>query len=132
MANPMQTTEDYDADNFKLNYYHDTSIHISKGQLYNDDGHTVNAQVKEQYELLYFYSEYEKRNLKFEFESRTGINYTSENKTIDFIIHNIQKKPKRIKLNGKRKVVDWNEASKTITIPVVWNISKTLKINLKF
>ena len=74
MANPMQTTEDYDADNFKLNYYHDTSIHISKGQLYNDDGHTVNAQVKEQYELLYFYSEYEKRNLKFEFESRTGIN----------------------------------------------------------
>ncbi len=132
MANPMQTTKDYDANNFKLHYYHDTSVYMSKGKLYNDDGFTVNAQAKEQYELLYFYSEHEKRSLKFEFECNSGINYTSEDKTIDFIIHNIQKKPKRIKINRKRNDIIWDQASKTITIPVVWNTSKTLKINLKF
>ncbi len=131
IANPMQTTRDYDTNNFKLHYYHDTSIHVSKGKLYNDDGLTVNAQAKEQYEILTFYSEYKKRRLEFEFERLTGVNYTSKNKQIDLIVHNIQKNPKRIKINRKRKEFIWDEVNKTLTIPILWKTEKILKLNIK-
>jgi len=131
MANPMQTTSDYDTDNFVLHYYHDISIDMGKGQLYNDDGHTVNAHAKEKYELLRFKSKYRKRRLEFDFVRVTGINYTLKSKQIDLEIHNIQKKPKRIKVNGKRKDVRWSEANKTITIPILWKTDKSLKLKIK-
>ncbi len=131
MAKPMQTTENYDANNFKLHYYHDASIHTSNGQLYNDDGKTVNAFEKGEYKILSFESKHKKRRLKFEFEVRKGTNYTLKNKQVDFVVHNIQKKPRRIKVNNKRKDVNWNETTKTVTIPILWKTNTPLKLNIK-
>jgi len=131
MANPMQSTVNYDANNFKLHYYHDSSIYKSNGQLYDDDGKTTNAFEKGEYEILSFNSRYKKRLLAFEFNAKKGVNHTLKNKTIDFIIHNIQKKPKRIKIGSKRKVVRWNETNNTVTIPISWNANEPLKLNIK-
>ena len=131
MANPMQTTNDYVATNFKLHYYHDTSVTTSKGKLYNDDGFTVNAQTKEQYELLYFNSQFKKKRLEFKFELSTGVNYPLKDKQIDFIIHNITNKPKRIKINGKRKDARWNKTNKTVTIPISWQTKQHIKFTIK-
>ncbi len=131
MANPMQTTNDYDATNFKLHYYHDTSVTMSKGKLYNDDGFTVNARTKEQYELLYFNSQFKRKRLEFKFERSTGVNYPLKDKQIDFIIHNIINKPKQIKINGKRKDARWNKANKTVTIPISWQTKQHIKLTIK-
>jgi len=132
MANQMQTTKNYDANNFKLHYYNDISVTTSKGKLYNDDGLTVNAHGKEQYEILYFYSEYKKRRLEFEFERSTGINYDSKNIQIDLIVHNIQKRPKRVKINKKKREFNWDITSNTISIPIKWGTLKEKKITIKF
>lgn len=131
IAKPMQNTKNFTSNNFSLHYYYDVSVESSEGQLYNDDGETSNAFEKEQYELMYFESETKKRCLEFEFEAGKGANYPSENKTIDLVIHNIQKNPKRIKVDGKKISIVWDSQSKTVLIPVNWNTNAALEINIK-
>jgi oligosaccharide 4-alpha-D-glucosyltransferase len=131
MAKPMQTTANYNADNFSLHYYFDASIYLGKGKMYNDDGETANAQGKEQYEMLYFYSEFSNNRLEIKLEAGIGVNYKSENKIIDLIVHNIVNEPKRIKINGKKVSVVWNSQNKTLAIPVDWDTNKELEISIK-
>ncbi|RLD26145.1 MAG: glycosyl hydrolase, partial [Bacteroidetes bacterium] len=118
--------------NFSLHYYFDASVKESNGEIYNDDGETANAFEKGEYELLQFEAEIKNRWLEIEFEAEVGKNYSSENKTIDLVIHNIDKQPKRIKGDGKKISVVWNSENKTLSIPVNWDTNKELEINIKF
>jgi alpha-glucosidase (family GH31 glycosyl hydrolase) len=131
MARAMQTTDDYDANNIDLHYYHDISVEESSGQLYHDDGLISNAYEKGNYEHIQFKSEFNKRCLDFKFECESGSNFNSQKKQIKLLIHNILKMPKRVKVNGKKINFDWDKDQKIITIPIDWNSSNTLKINLK-
>ena len=132
MAKPMQTTEQYDANDLILHYYHDASVNNSHGKMYNDDGATPHAFENGKYEILKFESELGKKGLEFEFEVDKGVNYQFTNKHIELIIHNIKKSPKHIKVNRKRKAFKWDETESVIVIPLVWNTNNTLDLNLKF
>ena len=131
MAKTLTNTNDYHAENILLHYYYDTSVLSSKGKLYNDNGITANTLAKKEYELLFFYSEHKKKKLHLEFERMVGTNYKLTPKNIKFTIHNIQKKPKRIKIAGKRIPIHWNKTHKTVSIPIVWKPIKMLKIDIK-
>ncbi len=131
MAKPMQNTEEYKADRLELHYYNDSSIKNSQRKFYNDDGKTANAFEKEVYELLVFKSKSNKKGLELEFIAQTGKNYVTSNKQISVVVHNIQKEPKRIKIDGIKVKFNWNSQNKTLTVPVVWNTSKNTKILLK-
>ena len=131
MAKSMQTTDDYDANNFEIHYYFDASVKSSKRLLYNDDGETANAFEKGEYELLEFEVEIEKRWLEIEMKAQIGKNYSSENKQIELIIHNIDWKPKRIKLNEKKITVNWNSSNNKLIIQLQWESSEKLKLKVK-
>ncbi len=132
MAKPMQSTKDYDANNIYLHYYHDVSVNQSNQKLYNDDGLMANAQEKAAYEVLSFKSESTKKRLNFEFERITGKNYTPATKNIDFVIHNVDKKPKWVKINKNEYHFKWNESDRTLTLPIPWKINEDLNITVKF
>ena len=82
-----------------------SSVAESERSLYNDDGSTSNSFEKGKYEILEFESEHNKRRLEIEFESETGTNFEKTSKTIELVVHNIQKKPKRIKSERKEKII---------------------------
>lgn len=131
MAKPMMTTADYDANTFDLHYYHDESIHESERMLYNDDGLLANAFEKGNYELLEFESEFKNNKLEIELEAETGIHYATSTKKINVFIHNIKKKPRKVKFSGKRVPFDWNEAQQTVTFTIKWNTAKEREVNIK-
>jgi oligosaccharide 4-alpha-D-glucosyltransferase len=131
MAKPMQTTVEYNSNNFSLHYYYDASVKTSEGQLYNDDGETANAFEKGEYELLQFEAEIKSRWLEIEFEAEIGKNYSSKNKQIELVLNNIHYKPKRIKLNGKKIEVNWSSSKNTLTIPLHWNPYKEIELKIK-
>jgi len=131
MTKSMQTTDEYDSNNLEVHYYYDVSVKESQGQLYNDDGVTANAFEKGKYEILKFKSNIEKRWLEIDLEAKTGANYQSRIKKIELVIHNVNWKPKRIKLNGKKIEVNWSSSKNTLTIPLQWNTSKELKLKFK-
>ena len=131
MAKLVQSTDTYNASSLDVHYYYDESVITSTSQLYNDDGLTPNAFEKGNYELLQFESELEKGNLEIEFESIIGSQYTSNDKQINLTIHNINKSPKRIKVNNKKADFNWNELSKTLIIPINWKVKTDIEIDIK-
>jgi len=127
MAKPMQSTEEYNSDQIDLHYYFDASVKESFGKLYNDDGETSGAFEKGEYETLNFKSSIKRKNLIIEITSEIGKNYNPNTKEITLILHNISKKPKRIKKFDS----NWNAEKKTLQIKMIYKNKKQLvKIKL--
>ena len=131
LAKSMQSTKDYDSNYIQLQYYHDATVQTSKREFYFDDGKTENAIEKEEFQILKFETTAKGNRLKIEFEAETGINYSAKTKTIDFTIHNIQNKPKKIKINGKKVEGDFNIENKTLTLNFSWKSSRKMNIQIK-
>ena len=117
MIETIQNTSSYSLANFNLHYYFDESVTNSSGKLYNDDGATPNAFEKGQYEILNFNSNNNNKTLVVKMSTVTGKNFTSADKNISVLIHNI--KPKRIFVNGQEQVY------KTFNEPLQVNVTMT-------
>ena len=114
MIKGMQNTKAYSLEKMEMHYYHDQSITASEGHLYNDDGATPDTYKKGKYELLNFNSKASKSKLKLEIVTEKGNDYQSNQKTINWVIHNISKKPKKVSLGKKKLEFTWNKESNTI------------------
>ena len=126
MIKPIQNSTLYNLKSFDLHFYFDETVKESEDKLYNDDGETPNSFENGNYEMLHFESEYKKKCLAIEIETELGDSFQFSSKEITLIIHNISKKPKRVKGYN----YTWNEEKSILTIPVsIEKISeKTLKI----
>ncbi|RXJ49898.1 glycoside hydrolase family 31 protein [Gelidibacter gilvus] len=131
MAKPMQSTKDYDGNTFELHYYYDASVLESEGQLYNDDGLTADAYEKGHYELMVFSSKVSAKEIEIELSTDIGSDYQSQTKSIELVLQNISVKPKSVKIGRKKTDFTYNKDQKTTTIPLKWNTSKELKLNIK-
>ena len=129
MAKPMQSTKEFNPNRFELHYYHDSSLDESESELYIDDGKTINPVENKNYEILEFDAKIKGRWLEIEFEAEVQENYKSEDKTIDLIIHNVNFTPKVIKVDGKK--VEINYSNNRLSIPLLWDTSKEIKVNIK-
>ena len=119
MIETIQNTSKYSLDNFNLHYYFDESVANSSGKLYNDDGATPNAFEKGQYEMLNFTSTNNGKTLVIKLAATVGKNYTSINKEVSVLIHNIKNKAKRIFVNGQEQIY------KTFQEPLQVNVTMT-------
>ncbi|WP_090228590.1 glycoside hydrolase family 31 protein [Lutibacter maritimus] len=126
MIASIQNTDAYSLKSFDLHFYFDETVKESEGKLYNDDGETPNAFEKEMYEILHFESELKKGCLTVEIELELGENYQFSSKEIKLIVHNISKKPKKVK--GYK--FTWNDEKGTLEIIIsIQKVSeKTIKI----
>ncbi|MGR7813132.1 TIM-barrel domain-containing protein [Lacinutrix undariae] len=131
LAKKMQSTKAYSGNVLNMHYYFDDTVAKSNYELYNDDGLLANAFEKRAFEILKFNAESKKKKLNFNFNAEVGQNYSTSKKQINLVIHNIKNYPKRIKVNGEKVDVIWNQTRQTITIPMIWNISEDLKIQIK-
>ncbi len=138
MAKPMQSTKDYDGNTFELHYYYDASVLESEGQLYNDDGLTAKAYEKGHYELMTFSSKVTAREIEIEIarlsdgqEAEIGSDFQSQTKSVELVLHNISLKPKSVKIRRKKLNYIYNKDQKIVIIPLEWNTSKELKLNIK-
>lgn len=130
MGKPMQSTKEYDGNTFELHYYYDASVENSEGQLYNDDGLTAQAFEKGNYELMKFESEVSEKKIEIELKIEIGEVYQVQKKTIMLLLHNINSKPKTVKHIHKKIEFNYNKKQRTVSIPLDWNTSEALKLNI--
>lgn len=133
MAKPMQSTKEYNGKDLVLHYYLDDQVSSSEYELYNDDGITNKAYENRQYELLQFTANLDKNKLQIEYNAELGKAYSVETKTITLVVHNLEKEPKNIKVDGKSVDAVWNSADKTVTAKTTWktNNQKNILFKLK-
>jgi len=130
MIETIQNTSKYSLENFNLHYYFDESVKSSSGKLYNDDGATPDAFGKGQYEMLNFASSNDGKTLIIKLNTITGKNFTSADKNVSVLIHNIRNKAKRIFVNGQEEVY------KTFHEPLQLNVmmvnGKTSEVKIEY
>ena len=132
MAKPIQTTDNFNFNKIDIHYFHDVSVKQSERKLYNDDGETANAFEKGMYELVTLKSELDKKHLTITLLNKVGKKFSLNQKKWNVIVHNIDRKPTKIKLGRKRVKVDWDSDKKTLNIPVNWNSKSEIKITIKY
>lgn len=129
MIKTIQNTSTYSLANFDLHYYTDDKTTTSSGKLYNDNGSTVQAYEKGDYEILYFKSSNTAKELAITLMADTGKIFQAVSKNVNLIIHHLDAKVSSVVVNGKStpyKIINNN----TIEINVLWEkgISKDIKI----
>lgn len=131
MIKGMLNTKSYSLKNLELHYYHDASVEQGKGHLYNDDGETPKAFENGQYELLAFTSDYSKSKLKIVVDTEIGSEYKSDSKTINWVLHNIEKKPKKVFVGKKSIEFTWDKESKTLRFKGVVAAGENQSVRIK-
>lgn len=100
----------------------------SEREYYNDDGKTPNAFEKGMYELWEFEMEIDKKWIEIDFEAELGANYKTSQKTVKLVVHNIDWRPRIVRINGKKAGL--NKIGNTLVIPVNWNTQEEAKIKI--
>jgi len=126
MAKPMQTTQNFSAEDVELHYFYDREAGETEDILYHDDGKTPETFVTGEYELLYLKSRKEGNKLQLSISKKPGKEEkSSEFKEIDLIIHNLQRKPKKILVSGKRIPFEYQANEQRAVLPVVLKENNT-------
>jgi alpha-glucosidase (family GH31 glycosyl hydrolase) len=131
MAQPMSSTEDYNPNDLSVHFYYHPDLDESERQFYNDDGTTANAYENGAFEIVEFEAEKEGKWLEIEMEAEIGANFTSQDKRIKLVIHNLERMPKRIKIKGEKVNGTYNSNEKTLSIYTLWNTSEEKEIRIK-
>lgn len=130
MIKTIQNTTKYSLANFDLHYYFDEKATSSTGKLYNDDGLTPNAFEKGAYEILNFSSNVTAKEITLKMNTTVGKSFTSTDKNVTLLVHNIGSKPTKITINGAN--IDFKTNENTLEIPVVLKkgLDNEIKIQL--
>ncbi len=128
MIKTIQSTESYDLASFDLHYYNDTQVKKSNGNLYHDDGLTSDAFNQGKYELLNFNAEQRSKSLTIKISDASGKQFSGIDKTITLVVHNIHKKPKRV----KKYSYSYHSENKTLHIPVRITADGKVEVKIKF
>jgi alpha-glucosidase (family GH31 glycosyl hydrolase) len=137
LTKPIQSTSQYTGDSIELHYYFDKSSPENQRQFYNDNGSDTNTLKSRKYEFMEFAANYKGSNLKIEFKFGKSMEYKetlkSNDKSIDFIVHNISNEPKYVKVDGKKVKAKYNSKNKTLHTTINWKAKskKQIKIKLK-
>jgi len=126
MIETIQNTTNYSLANFNLHYYFDETVPNSIGKLYNDDGTTPNAFEKGQYEILNFTSVNNGKSLIIKMAAVPGKNFTTTNKNVSLLIHNI--KAKRIFVNGQEQIYKTFQEPVQVNVMMIKGTTSEIKI----
>ena len=122
----MQSTAEYNSKTLSIIYF--PSGKQSQYNLYEDDGSDANAIKNKQFEITNFRSSGLKPVTTITISSNGEYyNGRSAGRKMILTIPGLRQSPKEIKINGKLHSINdsWNEATKTITIPFVFQHTTT-------
>ena len=98
----FKSMDEYTSEKMTLHYYHDASVKAATGQMYEDDGETKDAILKQQYELLSFSSAFDSEALNITIDVQ-GFVYKGrpQSRGIELQVHQLNKKPGVVMVNNK-------------------------------
>lgn len=131
MAKLVQTTNDYSLNQFDLHFYFDDTMKGSSGKLFNDNGNSANTIENREFEKITFRSKFKEEKLDIKLESDYEF-IPNTSKEISLKIHAIFKKPKSLRINGKKAKYKWNSTLDILEIRTKLKHDKKVQIEIQF
>lgn len=134
---PMSKTEGntskYNLDQFEVHFYYDSGVKNAKYTMYNDDGKTVDALKKQQYEEYSFSAANDGKELTLVMNKMVGKYFKSADETgIDFSVHALAEKPGKVEINGtKLKKDEWSFDETTRVLRFNFSVRNKKVITIK-
>jgi alpha-glucosidase (family GH31 glycosyl hydrolase) len=116
LAKVVQTTRDYSTKQIELNYYYDASAGTSSGKLYDDDGMTADAYGQGKYEIAHFSGSASASGFDIGIETEVGKAWQAVSRAYALKVHNVQKRPRSVKLDGKAISAQWDARSRSLRV----------------
>ncbi|SOC80424.1 oligosaccharide 4-alpha-D-glucosyltransferase [Salinimicrobium sediminis] len=119
MAKPLQTTQNFSAEDVEVHYFFDPVTEKSSGILFHDDGKTPETYQTGDYELLNFESEVGKNEVTFSIKRSVGNNRkSSEFKKLNVVVHHMNTAPKRVNMGTEKIPFRYDKERRQLIIPV--------------
>ena len=119
MAKPMQTTQNFSAQDIELHYFFDPETETSSGSLFHDDGVTPGTYEKGTFEILNFESKVDKNEVTFSIIKNLGAKQkASEFRKLEVIVHHLNAAPKSVRKGSEKIKTRYDREKKLLVIPV--------------
>ena len=132
IIDPVQSTDEYELNNFQLHYYFDQKVKKSQRLIYNDNGLLANAYEKDQYELLKVTAQHNSNRIQMELSATKGMHFNFDKKEIELVVHNMKKAPKKVLIKNDKLNYHYDQLSQTFRMNLSWEPSSKKIINIKF
>ena len=132
IIDPVQSTDEYELNNFQLHYYFDQKVKKSQRLIYNDNGLLANAYEKDQYELLKVTAQHNSNRIQMELSATKGMHFNFDKKEIELVVHNMKKAPKKVLIKNHKLNYQYDQLSQTFRMNLSWEPSSKKIINIKF
>lgn len=134
LAQPMQSTEQFNARQIDLHYYHDASATHGRGQMYEDDGATPDAYRKGQYRLFQFASSYDgqRHQLTLRIGEQRGRQMNKAETRFKLTVHNIARAPVHVMDGQKKLSFTWDATTRQLQFNVTSSGRAARQIDLRF
>jgi oligosaccharide 4-alpha-D-glucosyltransferase len=118
MSDKIQCTEAYDTKNVTLHFYDHPMVFKSEGSWFEDDGLTAAAYENGMYNLLKIKNNRSKKSSKITFNLEKGNEQIQLINSFQFEFHFAENPPKKVKVNGKRTLIEINVNKKYFSLPL--------------
>ena len=132
LINPVQSTDEYELNNFQLHYYFDQKVKKSQRLIYNDNGLLANAYENDQYELLKVTAQHNSNRIQMELSATKGMHFNFDKKEIELVVHNMKKAPKKVLIKNDKLNYHYDQLSQTFRMNLSWEPSSKKIISIKF
>jgi oligosaccharide 4-alpha-D-glucosyltransferase len=131
MSTQLARTEDYDASNLTLHYYHDDSVASAQYTMYEDDGKNPQAIEKELYTTLNMSaSTGGEAALTLSVSSDGSYIGMPQTRSLTYVVHGLDKKPGQVLLDGNVVEGVWNEKGKTFSLAFSCDYQQSVNIKI--
>ena len=132
IIDPVQSTDEYELNNFQLHYYFDQKVKKSERLIYNDNGLLANAYENDQYELLKVTAQHNSNRIQMELSATKGMHFNFDKKEIELVVHNMKKAPNKVLTKNDKLNYHYDQLSQTFRMNLSWEPSSKKIINIKF
>ena len=132
IIDPVQSTDEYELNNFQLHYYFDQKVKKSQRLIYNDNGLLANAYENDQYELLKVTAQHNSNRIQMELSATKGMHFNFDKKENEIVVHNMKKAPKKVLIKNDKLNYHYDQLSQTFRMNLSWEPSSKKIINIKF
>jgi len=129
MSNSLSRTEQFNARELEMHYWHDSSVTSSSYTYYEDDGKSPESIEKGVYAKLLLSAAVNSNDaLTLTLDSEGSYIGMPKQREITYVVHGLEAKPKKVSVDGAVVPLTWDEKGKTLSLAFSCDYQQSVEV----